>query len=163
MKIQRGNSIRAGVMRVKWRTANAALLILLLASTAISRAQERNPLKLTLVAEDVRNSRGVIGVLIFNSAQGWPEDFAAAFRAKATPAQPGSATVTFEDLPPSAYAAVVLHDENVNKKLDRNFLGLPREGWGMSNNPKARGGAPSFDRARFVLSRDTLLRIKLNY
>ena len=150
------------VMRLKWVTVEAVLYLLTLvsASTTISFAQ---PLKLTIIAEDVRNSRGMIGVLIFNSARGWPEDVEAAFRAKATPAQPGPTTVIFEDLPPGTYAAVVLHDENENKKLDRNFLRVPREGWGMSNNPKALGTAPSFDRARFVLDRDTVLRIKLNY
>lgn len=119
--------------------------------------------KLGITVEGVRNSRGVIGVLIFRSARGWPEDAGAAFRSQAVPARPGAVVLTFEDLPPGIYAAVVLHDENENKKLDRNFFGMPREGWGMSNNPKAHGAAPAFDRARFLLQRDTSLRIDLNY
>lgn len=45
----------------------------------------------------------------------------------------------------------MLHDEKENMKLDRNFLGVPREGWRMSNNPKAHGKAPAFGRARFIL------------
>jgi len=139
------------------------VVVFLMASAAMLRAQGRSALKLTLVAEGVRNSRGVIGVLIFRSSRGWPEVFEAALRAKATPAQSGSTTLTFEDLGPGAYAVVLLHDENENKKLDKNFFGVPREGWGMSNNPKAHAAAPSFGRARFILERDTLLRIRLNY
>ena len=60
-------------------------------------------------------------------------------------------------------AAVVLHDENENMKLDRNFLGVPKEGWGMSNNPKALAKAPEFGRARFVFDGDMTLRVSLNY
>jgi len=39
------------------------------------------------------------------------------------------------NLPAGEYAVVVLHDENLNKQLDRNWLGKPKEQWGMSNNP----------------------------
>jgi uncharacterized protein (DUF2141 family) len=139
------------------------VIALLLAAVTISPAPVSTFPTLTIAAEGVRNSRGVIGVLIFTSARGWPEDFGAAFRSEAMPAHPGTVVLAFKDLPPGAYAAVVLHDENENRKLDRNFLGIPREGWGMSNNPKARGAAPSFDRARFSLERDTTLTIDLNY
>ena len=119
--------------------------------------------ELSIAAETVRNSRGVVGVLIFQSSRGWPEDHTAAFRSKAVPAHEGVTTIRFDDLPPGDYAAVVLHDENENMKLDRNFLGIPREGWGMSNNPKAHAKAPEFDRARFVFRCDTHLQIRLNY
>lgn len=141
----------------------AYLIALVLAAAAISPAPGDKLPQLTVLAEGVRNSRGVIGMLIFKSARGWPEDFGAAVRSQAVPAHPGTVVLHLDDLPPGAYAAVVLHDENKNKKLDRNFLGMPREGWGMSNNPKARLSAPSFDRARFVLQRHTSLRISLNY
>ena len=123
----------------------------------------RDSLQLTIVVEGVRNSRGVIGALLFRSGRGWPEHVDAAFRAKAVPARAGITTVIFEGLPPGGYAAVVLHDENANKKLDRNFLRIPLEGWGMSNNPRAHAAAPEFDRARFVLRRNTRFRIRLNY
>ncbi|HWR52906.1 MAG TPA: DUF2141 domain-containing protein [Bryobacteraceae bacterium] len=145
--------------------AFAVLLIaLLVGAAARSPAQERNSTsRLTIVAEGVRNSRGVVGVLLFRSARGWPEDVGAAFRSEAARAHPGITTMTFEDLPPGTYAIVLLHDENENKKLDKNFFGVPREGWGMSNNPKAHGAAPAFSRARFVFRSDTRLRIHLNY
>jgi uncharacterized protein (DUF2141 family) len=119
--------------------------------------------RLTISVEGVRNAEGVVGVLVFNSPQGWPENVDAAVRAKAVPARAVVTTLAIDDIPRGTYAVVVLHDENKNQKLDRNFVGRPREGWGMSNNPKARASAPSFRRAQIAVRRDMHLRIRLNY
>ena len=73
-----------------------------------------------------------MGVLVFNTAQGWPEQFSAALRAEATAAHTGVVEITIPDLPAGDYAVVALHDENANKQLDRNWLGVPVEQWGMS-------------------------------
>ena len=55
------------------------------------------------------------------------------------------------DIEPGLHAVSVLHDENNNGKLDTNFLGIPREGVGMSNNPPPRRGPPRFAEAAFRL------------
>jgi uncharacterized protein (DUF2141 family) len=49
----------------------------------------------------------------------------------------------FEDIPPGTYALAVIHDENMNGKLDTNWLGIPKEGYGFSNAVKAMRGAPT--------------------
>jgi uncharacterized protein (DUF2141 family) len=58
---------------------------------------------------------------------------------------------------------VALYDENENRKIDKNRVGIPKEGWGMSLNPRPHGAAPSFYRARFRLPAGTRLQIPLNY
>lgn len=118
---------------------------------------------LTIVVENVRNDKGVVGVLVFKSAQGWPEEFGSALLRKAVPAKTGAVTLWFEDVPAGSYAAVVLHDENENKKMERNWFGKPKEGWGMSNNPDALVSAPSFKAAQFRLTGSTKLVIRLRY
>jgi len=50
--------------------------------------------------------------------------------------------VEFEHLAPGDYALLLLHDANRNGKLDKRF-GIPREGFGFSNNPPLRFGPPS--------------------
>jgi hypothetical protein len=45
--------------------------------------------RLTVEVENVRNTQGVVGVLVFNTTQGWPEQFSAALRAEATAAHRG--------------------------------------------------------------------------
>jgi uncharacterized protein (DUF2141 family) len=118
--------------------------------------------RLTVEVENVRNAQGVVGVLVFKTAQGWPEEYSAALRAEATAAHKGMVEITVPDLPVGDYAVVALHDENANKQLDRNWLGVPVEQWGMSNNPPYRFAAPSFEAARFRLEQDLRIRVMLH-
>ena len=70
----------------------------------------------------------------------------------------------WRDLAPGVYAVSVLHDENGNGKMDKSFIGIPREGYGASNNPPKMKRAPHFDEARFSLNGpDQALEIRLIY
>ncbi len=67
------------------------------------------------------------------------------------PAAAGTVVVRIAGIPPGTYAAQAYADENDNHKIDRNFLGIPTEGLGFSNDAKMRFGPPSFPDAAFVL------------
>jgi len=70
----------------------------------------------------------------------------------------------FEDIPPGNYAMAVVHDENMNGKLDANWVGIPTEGYGFSNNAKALLGAPSFSAASFRYEGQSInMTMRLNY
>jgi len=70
----------------------------------------------------------------------------------------------FEDIAPGTYALAVVHDENMNGKLDTNWLGIPTEGYGFSNDAKAMLGPPSFSAASFTYDgQDMELTISLHY
>ena len=70
----------------------------------------------------------------------------------------------FLDIPPGTYALAVIHDENMNGKLDTNWLGIPKEGYGFSNDAKALLSAPSFSAASFSYEGgDLALTITLHY
>lgn len=73
-------------------------------------------------------------------------------------------TVSFEILlPPGSYALSVLQDMNGNRQLDTNFLGIPTESSGSSNDPPARWSAPKFRDAVFTVGDTPVeLRITLN-
>jgi uncharacterized protein (DUF2141 family) len=60
---------------------------------------------------------------------------------------PGSQSTVFTQLPPGRYAAIVIHDENDNGRLDTNVWGVPTEGYGFSNDALGFLSAPSFDAA----------------
>ena len=62
----------------------------------------------------------------------------------------GHARFVFRGLAPGEYAVMVLHDLDGNGLFDRNALGIPRDGYGFSNNPVALG-RPGFARVRFVV------------
>lgn len=51
---------------------------------------------------------------------------------------------------PGTYALLIVHDENRNGRLDM-MMGIPREGFGFSNNPAMRPRAPRWDEIRFTM------------
>jgi len=69
----------------------------------------------------------------------------------------------FENLSPGIYAVAVVHDENANGILDRNFFGIPVEGYGFSTNPDVMFRAPAFHDCRFELESDTNLTVMMRY
>ena len=101
---------------------------------------------LRIHVDGLRNSNGVVGSVLFTSPEGWPEDPKRAFRRGPTPIAPGQrqATVVWEHLPPGDYGVAAIHDENRNEKLDRNLIGIPKEGFGFANNPHVGLSAPPF-------------------
>jgi uncharacterized protein (DUF2141 family) len=105
--------------------------------------------KLVVHVSGFRNTKGVAGATLFKSPDGWPENNEKALMHGPFPIDPATktSTVTFSDLAPGTYAFAVIHDENENHKLDRNFLGIPKEGFGFANNPHVMLTAPSFDAA----------------
>jgi uncharacterized protein (DUF2141 family) len=104
---------------------------------------------LRIHVDGLRNSNGVVGAVIFASPSGWPEDTAKSLHHWPTEISPGKheATAVLENLPPGSYGVAVIHDENRNRKLDRNFFGIPREGFGFANNPHVGLSAPPFGAA----------------
>jgi uncharacterized protein (DUF2141 family) len=147
----------------------AALVIfgsVLLTGLAPAPAQTKNTSTLTVRITGARNTKGKIGVTLFQDAQGFPDDASKAIRQQSVDIDPNtmSAQVTFRDLPQGIFAVSVLHDENGNGKMDKNFMGMPKEGYGASNNPKKQRRAPSFDESKFSLNAaEQTVDIKLIY
>ncbi len=122
-----------------------AALTALLASASFAA----DPDVLTIQVSGAHSDSGHIGCALFRSAVGFPFGDAHAMRLQDVAIAHGRATCTFTGLPAGAYAIAVMHDENNNAKLDTNFLGIPTEGFGFSNNAKAHTFSPaSFDEAR---------------
>lgn len=116
---------------------------------------------ITVYVEGVNTLGGNIGVMIFRSSKGWPEENADAYRAVVVPAHPGTVEVQVPDLPVGEYAIAVGHDVNINRRVDRNWLGKPTEQWGMSNNPHPRFKTPEFSKAKFDVTGDEEIRIQM--
>lgn len=120
---------------------------------------------ITVKITNLKNQYGMLGVSLYNSENGFPADHTKAC-ASATKSIDGTTDeVIFSNLPYGTYAISVLHDENNNGKLDTTFLiGIPKEGIGVSNNPKARRGPPDFNECVFTLdSSDHELSIAMRY
>lgn len=66
----------------------------------------------------------------------------------------------FQDLKPGKYAIMVFHDENEDGELKTNFIGMPKEGVGTSNNHQ---GIPSFRKCQFEIKGNKELGISMVY
>lgn len=142
------------------------MLILLLAGTCAGLAAQTGSATLTVRVVGARNSKGRIALELFQGETGFPSDSAKAIRLQQAEidAQTRSAQFVLQGIPYGAYGVAVFHDENMNGKLDRNFIGVPKEGYGASNNPKKRMGPPLYDDARFSVNQaDQSIEIKLIY
>jgi uncharacterized protein (DUF2141 family) len=113
----------------------------------------------------IRNSTGTVDCALFDSAVGFPTEFLLkASRVMVLRVRNERARCDFEDIPPGVYALVVIHDENSNGKLDTNWLGIPTEGYGFSNDARGRLGPPKFPAASFSYDgRSVDLTISLHY
>lgn len=95
--------------------------------------------------EAVRSDKGQLFVSLVDTAQKKVERHIVAAAA-------GAVTVDFTGVAPGDYAIKVYHDENMNGRMDKNFLGLPTEGYAFSNRARARFGPPSFASMRIVVT-----------
>lgn len=79
-------------------------------------------------------------------------------------AKAGTVTVTVPDVPPGRYAVQIYHDENGDGKLARGMFGMPKEGYGFSNDIQPKFGPPRFSGAAVELNdRPRKLAITMRY
>jgi uncharacterized protein (DUF2141 family) len=142
----------------------AALLSFML--VPLLPAQSASTCTLAVRVVNARNPKGEIRIALFQSAEGFPGDAAKALRRQQAQIDPKTLTTqaVFAGIPQGVYAVSVFHDENMNGKLDKSLVGIPKEGYGASNNPKRKMGPPSFEEAKFQLDgTNQSLEIKLSY
>ncbi len=113
-------------------------------------------LSLTIEIEGLRNNSGQIHLELNNEKE---EQVAGITKHIAN----NKCIIVIEDLKPGKYAFKFFHDENKNEKLDVNLLGIPKEGFGFSNNPSMIFGPPSFGKTLFELNESKVINCKPKY
>lgn len=162
MKLK-GNQNRRGTMK---KIILLAVALSLTASLAFAEKPDSTRMgNITLTITDLKNSEGLVVIVLFDSPKGFPGKYKKAVRKKLVPLKDSSSVkVEFKELPFGTYAFVANHDENKNKKLDTNLLGIPSEGVGVSNDAKGSMGPPKFEDSKFELNKKQLeLQFKIRY
>ena len=142
-----------------------SLLAVCLVSLARCMAQAVPPQRGVIQVDVVglRSNNGQVFCALYASAEGFPKNSQKAIRRDTSSITGKKASCEFSGIEPGTYAVSVFHDENSNGKLDTNFLGIPREGVGASNDARGHMGPPKFDAARFQFSGGRLnLKITIN-
>ncbi|MEJ6724243.1 MAG: DUF2141 domain-containing protein [Akkermansiaceae bacterium] len=122
--------------------------------TALIRAE------ITFEISGVRNEGGRIALLVYEKAEGFPDDSEKALHRLTQDSRKGKIVFKIQELKPGNYAVVVLHDENKNNKIDKNFVGYPKEGFAVSNYSKI--ARPKFSKAVMKLSKSPV-KLKMLY
>jgi uncharacterized protein (DUF2141 family) len=136
-----------------YRIAASALLALV-AAGGVASGDGGGPAGSTIVVNvgTFRNRSGSLGCRLYRSAGGFPESSDGTVEKRL--AIGGDVTqCSFENVAPGTYAISVMHDENDNRKLDKNFFGVPTEGYGVSNNHTRALSAPTWEESRFTVEK----------
>lgn len=99
----------------------------------------------------IAEAGGAIGCALFPDNRGFPMDNTGA-KVLWLQADPKGVSCRYPGLPDGVYAVSVSHDMNGNRRTDTNFLGIPTEAWGVSNNVRPSLRTPRFDEAAFQVS-----------
>ncbi len=147
---------------VKFRTRFFVSILLLSLLSSFKPIINQN-LKVTVTR--LHSNQGVVLISLFKDGNGYPDDASKAVGKEKGYIVEKSATIIFKNVPPGSYAIAILHDENNNQKMDKNILGIPKEGYGFSNNVSGAFGPPSYKKASFnhTASAPTEILIKAKY
>ena len=112
-----------------------------------AQAQERGAFVLKITG--ILAVKGQIKIAMFNSPETWLGDHPV-YNATV---DVDSKVVTWKisDIPYGDYGIAIFQDENKNGKMDKNFLGIPQEPYGFSNNMRVTFGPPSWDKSKFIV------------
>ena len=140
------------------------LLSLILLITSFSIKENDASFSLTVEVNNSRNSEGVIQFALYNEDGSIPDEkYEKYYKMLKGRITEGSAIVVFDDLAPGTYVVNILHDENLNGKIDKGFI-LPIEGLGFSNYQSiGLTNRPKYSKASFELSSDMKIEVKVIY
>jgi uncharacterized protein (DUF2141 family) len=143
----------------------ALLAMLVCANPSTVVAGESSCPGIHMEIRNIDHSRGNLACALFDSPESFPyEILQSARNVMAMKIHKTEARCEFLDIPPGTYAIAVIHDENMNGRLDTNALGFPTEGYGFSNDATGTLGPPSFADASFSHDGQTRdLTISLHY
>ena len=104
-----------------------------------------------LKVDGVNPTRGTLRAALVNSKEAYTED-GQAVMVQSVPVRQGQEEVVFQNVPFGTYAIKVFYDENDNSELDTNFIGIPTEKYGFSNNARSKLGLPDFEKVKFQVN-----------
>ena len=107
-----------------------------------------DPNEIVVEVDGLRSDHGEVRGALYTSSRGWAEE-GHQVAVCAAPIHGHTASCVFHDVEPGTYAIAFLHDEDDDGGMDRDWIGIPQEGYGFSNDAAPGFGPPSFDSASF--------------
>jgi len=108
----------------------------------------------------INEVRGKIQIAVYNDSEVFPKK-GKAYRVEYFDVTSSKMNAVIDNLPHNEYAIALFHDINGDQECNLNFIGIPKEPYGFSNNIKPVLKAPSFELTSIILNADKKIRIKL--
>jgi uncharacterized protein (DUF2141 family) len=133
------------------------LFLLLLVGLSTSFTTESADNSLVVTVRNVKHQSGNVKAIVYNRTNFLTEKFVVCTATKSFDSSTKTVKMSFKNLPSGAYAVAIYHDLNANDTFDRNWLGIPVEPFGISNNLNPYNlRAPSFNQAKVDFSHQTV-------
>ncbi|MBD2605612.1 DUF2141 domain-containing protein [Scytonema hofmannii FACHB-248] len=144
----------------------SSLLIAILVSASFTKTANAQPnTTLTVVVNGIEHQKGQLCIGIYSNEKGFPLSTKNVVKSACKKITGTSIKQQFTGMKPGNYAVAVVDDQNGDRQLNRDFFGIPKEGFGISNNPTVSitTGTPKFSKARFSLLKNTTVNIDMKY
>jgi uncharacterized protein (DUF2141 family) len=122
----------------------------------------KNTSDLTVTIKNINKFKGVIMVGLYNSDSTWLQ-MGKEYRGAEVEITATTVTYVFKDLPFGTYGLSVFHDKNTDGECNKNWVGMPTEGYCFSNNFKPLVGAPKYKDTSFKFSKQMTLYLNMIY
>ena len=157
--ILKTNGTIIGRITVKKSIMKSILILCFLSCFLLCGAQGQNQ-NLTVVIRNIKSDTGTVAAALYQSDK---EFMKKTWQSRSTPSRVGEVQLVFENVPAGDYAVSVMHDANKSGELDKTSIGIPKEGFGFSNNALGKFGPPKFKEAKFTMPLEKPLVITLKY
>ena len=122
-----------------------------------TKAQEET-FSLTVSVSKLKSNDGSLLVGLYNREASFLKQ---PFKSTVVKIENKKSVIVFKNVPKGTYAVSFVHDANDNNKMDTNFIGIPKEDYGCSNNAKGFMGPPKYEDAKFSLEKNKTIEIKM--
>ncbi|TAE60219.1 MAG: DUF2141 domain-containing protein [Nostocales cyanobacterium] len=141
------------------------LLSTFLGCMSVNKVHAENTSSLTVIVNGIRHKTGDICFRVYDSEKGFPHDSASEVKSGCTKITGNSVKQVFSGLKPGKYAVAVIDDQNGDRQLNKDFFGIPKEGFGISRNPivSMQTGTPKFRHTSFPVTKNTTININMKY
>ncbi len=136
------------------------VLAFIIATAAFRGFAQNGTLKLTITG--IENRNGTVEIGVFDNKNSFPDEGKEFKGVSVKPQKKGSLVAVIKNIPAGFYGIAVWHDENGNKKMDKNLFGIPKEKYGFSKNIYGRFGPPDFDKIAVKVPPEQVVEITIN-
>lgn len=133
--------------------------LLIICFLIFSQTKYSQTYNLTVTVTNFKQLEGNIIVSIYNKSDDFPKE-GKQYQDNISKVNNYSEAITFNNLPAGDYAVAIFHDKNSDGECNMNIFGIPKEGYGFSNNCRPILSAPSFKCTKINLSSNKSITIE---